>query len=101
MTARVATAQAFSPEVQQFAERVGLAAGLAELEGISQRLFPGPLGVVLEHDPEWPDAPMITFSVHATGDCREIIDRECQWHEAVRVNLPDALPHVRLSIDPR
>lgn len=46
---------------------------------MTQRLFPGPVGVRREHDPELPEE-YVVFDVHAHGTLDEIMIRDLEWH---------------------
>jgi hypothetical protein len=66
---------------------------------IAASLFPGPVTVDREFDPEAPMDPFWVVSVEASGSFEDIIRRQCEWHEKIR---PIACQiDVRLSINPR
>lgn len=46
---------------------------------MTQRLFPGPVGVHREHDPELHEE-YVVFDVHAHGSFDERTARELEWH---------------------
>lgn len=46
---------------------------------MTERLFPGPVGVRREHDPELPEE-YVMFDVHVMGTLDEMMVRDRQWH---------------------
>lgn len=73
----------FPPEVRAIAERFRVAHLLPEILDFTEQIFPGPVAVMVEWDPEIPDDPHIVFEVKATGTIAEILDREGEWHRKV------------------
>jgi hypothetical protein len=54
-----------------------------EVRRITHELFPGPCEFTHEFDPEYPEDRYVVVNVEATGEPKEIVDRECLWHERV------------------
>jgi hypothetical protein len=67
-----------------------------EIVQISTELFPGPLEVQLETDPEMPDDSFLVLTVHADGPVKNIVRRRREWHRRVSEMLPGR--EIRLSI---
>ena len=79
----------------------GLSAWMPDVKRITEELFPGPFSCNDEFDPEYPDDTYVVISVESTGDIREAVRRQCEWHERVRALSPDLFGKLRLSISPR
>ncbi len=62
---------------------------------------PGALEISLEFDPDEPDEKYLVFTVEATGETRELLDRRHQWHLAVADVVGEDAIKFRLSIYPR
>lgn len=54
---------------------------------MTQRLFPGPINIRRQHDPELPEEYAV-FEVHPRGAFEEIMARDYQWHEELGVLAP-------------
>ena len=74
---------------------------LAEIVGMSRELFPGPVSAELMSDPDEPSESWTVLNVESAGAPHEIIERQCEWHERLARQFPEAVSTVRLSIDPR
>jgi hypothetical protein len=79
----------------------GLSVWMSDVRQITEELFPGPFSCSGESDPEYPDDTYVVISVESTGDIREAVRRQCEWHERVRALSPDLFGKLRLSISPR
>jgi hypothetical protein len=64
-------------------------------------LFPGGVSVEVLNDPESPCETFIVLNVEAHGEAKELIARQCQWHERVAASARSEAGSYRLSIDPR
>ena len=78
-----------------------LSAWMSDVKQITEELFPGAFSCSDESDPEYPDDTYVVISVESTGDIREIVRRQCEWHERVRSLAPDLFGKLRLAISPR
>lgn len=85
-------AQALSPELP-----LGL---LDQVRRITQEIFPGKCEFTSEFDPEYPDDRYLVVNVEATGDIKEIVDREGMWHVRVQELSTDLFRNLRLSVAP-
>ena len=74
---------------------------LTEVVQLTEQLFPGAVSVELLTDPESPAETFIVLNVEAHGDAKELIERQCQWHERVAALASAAASSYRLSIDPQ
>jgi hypothetical protein len=75
-----------------------IAAFPQEVLAITGELFPGPLSIEREVDPEVPDQAFLVVTVEATGTVKDIVRRRREWHakaEPLLIGLD-----VRLSIIP-
>jgi hypothetical protein len=79
----------------------GLSLWMSEVKQITEELFPGPFSCNDEFDPEYPDDSYVVVSVESTGDMREVVLRQCEWHDRIRALSPDLFGKLRLSISPR
>jgi hypothetical protein len=69
---------------------------------LSQELFPGPVTIETEFDPEFPDDGWHAVEVEAHGEFREILDRELSWHDRIWELLgKDKGMQFRLSVIPK
>ncbi|HVC93313.1 MAG TPA: hypothetical protein VND64_06455 [Pirellulales bacterium] len=68
---------------------------------VTRDLFPGPVRVELQDDPEVVVEPYVVFTVEAEGDPKEIVRRRCVWHERLRCILSNLDEDIGLSINPR
>ncbi len=53
----------------------------ARIIAMTHELFPGPIRVETDIDPEFPDDKRFVVEVEARGEFREIIERELRWHD--------------------
>jgi hypothetical protein len=73
-----------------------------QLLAMTADTFPsGALEISLEFDPEEPDEKYLVFTVEATGETRELLDRRHRWHLAVADVVGEDAIKFRLSIYPR
>ena len=79
----------------------GLSPWMSDVKQITEELFPGPFSCNDEFDPEYPDDTYVVISVESTGDMREIVRRQREWHQRIRALSPDLFGKLRLSISPR
>jgi hypothetical protein len=68
---------------------------------IAQELFPGPCEFTDKVDPEYPEDRYVLVRVEATGDIKEIVDREEVWDERIRELWPDLWDKLVLFVVPR
>jgi hypothetical protein len=77
-------------------------AGIADkIREITQELFPGPCKLTHKFDPEYPEDGYVVVKAEATGDIKEIVDREEVWDRRVRQLWPDLWDTLRLLVVPR
>ena len=74
---------------------------LAEIVRMSRELFPGSVSVEVISDPDAPGESWTVLNVESAGTPQEIIQTQCEWHERLARQFPEAVSTVRLSIDPR
>ncbi len=74
---------------------------LTEIVRMSRELFSGPILVEVMSDPDAPGESWTVLNVESAGAPQEIIKTQCEWHERLARQFPDAVSTVRLSIDPR
>lgn len=67
-----------------------------EIAIISTDLFPGPLELLRESDPEAPDEQFLVLTVSASGTPEELVRRRREWHRRVSESLPNV--DIRLMI---
>jgi hypothetical protein len=82
-------------------EAFDLAAIMPQVRAITQDLFPGPCEFTHEFDPEYPEDRYVVVKAEATGDIKEIVDREELWHKRVRQLWPDLWDTLCLFVVPR
>jgi len=78
-----------------------LNAWMCDVQQITAELFPGTFSYEEEFDPEYPGDTYVVISVESPGDMRDVIRRQCEWHERIRGLSPDLSRKLRLSISPR
>jgi hypothetical protein len=78
-----------------------LASVMTEVREITQKLFPGKCEFTSECDPEYPEDRYVVVEVEATGEPKEIIDRESVWDERIRQRWPNLWDTLRLLVVPR
>jgi hypothetical protein len=74
-----------------------------ELTGIlrmSRELFRGTISVETMSDPDVPSESWTVLNVESVGTPNEIIKTQCEWHERLARQFPDAVSAVKLSICP-
>lgn len=59
-----------------------------EVIAISADLFPGPLELHRETDPEAVEGPFLVLTVRARGTPKELVRRRREWHRRVCESLP-------------
>jgi hypothetical protein len=69
----------FATDVLFAAERLGVASVLADVWGMTQTLFPGPIGLNVVPDPEIAELTILEFQVTARGSIPEIQQVESEW----------------------
>jgi hypothetical protein len=74
---------------------------LIEILRMSREMFPGPISVEVMSDPDAPSESWTLLNVESDGLPQEIIKTQCEWHERLARQFPEAVSTVRLSIDPR
>ena len=74
----------------------------SKIIAMTQGLFPGPIQIERDFDPQFPEDQWFVVDAEARGEVREMIDRELLWHDKVReiVGLADAL-RFRLCVFPK
>ena len=93
--------QRMATGVRSGSSTADLSALMSDVRSITEELFPGPFSYDDEFDPEYPEDTYVVINVESTGDMREVIRRECKWHERIRALAPDLFGKLRLSISPR
>jgi hypothetical protein len=73
---------------------------LDRVREITQDIFPGKCEFTREFDPEYPEDQYVVAIVEATGAIKEIVDRECVWHERMQELSSDLFRNLRLSVVP-
>ena len=74
---------------------------LTEILRMSRELFPGPISVETMSDPDAPGESWSVLNVESAGAPHEIVNTQCEWHERLARQFPEAVSTVRLSIYPR
>src|SRR5487761_87946 len=64
---------------------------------MTQRMFPGPVGVRRKEDPEFPEEYLV-FDVHAHGILEQVMARDLEWHRECRKLAPAASHLYRLAL---
>ncbi len=82
-------------------DELGSPVDWSEILRLTGELFPGDVTVDRMSDPEFPRESWVVLTVEATGEPREIIRRQCEWHERVAREFPGRFPGLRLSVCPR
>lgn len=83
------------------AVQTSLEAKLAAARRITEELFPGEITIETDFDPEYPSEEFVVFNVRATGETKELLDRQCEWHRRIAAIVPADGESFRISIDPR
>ncbi len=76
-----------------------VADAIGRILDITTELFPGEVVVGNSADPEYPDDRFVVFTVGASGELDEILDRECEWLRRVAAGTAGAHAF-RLSVHP-
>jgi hypothetical protein len=76
-----------------------VADAIGRIVEITTELFPGEVVVGNSADPEFPDDRFVVFTVEASGELDEILDRECEWLRRVAAVTPGTHTF-RLSVHP-
>jgi len=65
----------------------------SKIVAMTYKLFPGPIRIETDIDPEFPEDKRFVVEVEARGEFREIIERELRWHDKLweLVGKPDGL----------
>ena len=87
--------------VEEFGRRTTVDSVISEIVMMSREFFPEPISVELMSDPEAPGESWTVLNVESAGAPQEIIKTQCEWHERLAQQFPDAVSTVRLSIFPR
>ena len=74
---------------------------LSEIVRMSRELFPRLISVETMSNPDAPGESWTVLNVESADTPQEIIKTQCEWHERLARQFPDAVSTVRLSIDPR
>ncbi len=74
---------------------------LSEIVRMSRELFSGPISVEVMSDPNDPGETWTVLNVESDDAPQAIIKTQCEWHERLIRQFPDAVSTVRLSICPR
>ena len=82
------------------ASATSLTTWMCGVQQITEELFPCPFSFGEEFDPEYPDDTYVVIDVEATGDMRDVIRRQREWHERIRALSPELSGKLRLSISP-
>lgn len=64
---------------------------------MTQRLFPGPLGVQRKQDPEFPEE-YVVFEVHPRGTFEDVMARDYKWHDELGELAPVGSFLYRLAV---
>ncbi|MBX9788754.1 MAG: hypothetical protein K2Y37_07540 [Pirellulales bacterium] len=73
---------------------------ILDLCSVTQELFGCVPKFEATFDPEEPDCPFVVVTVDWSGDAREIIERQIQWHERIRGLMAGSSGKLRLSVMP-
>ena len=74
---------------------------LDEIVRMSGKFFAGPISVEVMSDPDAPSVSWTVLNVESAGAPHEIVNTQCEWHERLARQFPEAVSTVRLSICPR
>ena len=80
--------------------RTALQTKLAAARRITEELFPGEIRIERDYDPEYPAHRFIVFNVRATGETKELLDRQCEWHRRLAAIVPNDGESITISIYP-
>jgi hypothetical protein len=53
----------------------------SRLVSMTAELFPGPIRIESDVDPEFPEVKRLVVEVEGRGELRELVQRELQWHD--------------------
>ena len=73
---------------------------LAEIVRMSREFFSGPISVEVMSDPDAPSDSWTVLNVESDAAPQAIIKTQCEWHERLARQFPEAASNVRLSIEP-
>lgn len=85
--------------VAQFAANMGISTDFNELLSATRRIFPGPVWVEVDEDPEIADCRYFVFHVETAGDAPEDSRRRREWYRVSRDMLREHEDKLRLTID--
>ena len=85
----------------EFSHRTAVNPIISEIVRMSRELFPGPVSVEVMSDPDSPSESWTVLNVESAGAPQEIVKTQCEWHDRLARQFPDAVSTVRLSIYPR
>ena len=71
---------------------------MADVERITQELFPGIVSVQVMHDPEYPQDGFTVIEAQTGGTTEEVVDRRAEWHKRV-TRLSPHCSTLRLTLD--
>ena len=86
---------------REMLERAGVLARLAELQRITEELFPGEVSYAIETDPEIPSEHYVLFDVSVPKDYAETSRRRREWFQRTYDVLGDDCDKVRLFMGAR
>lgn len=67
------------PDIPVLPERLEDSEEYRDVLAMTQRLFPGPIEIHREQDPELPEE-YVVFDVHPRGSFEEVMARDREWH---------------------
>ena len=86
--------------VEQNDRQTASSSMLDEIVRMSGKFFAGPISVEVMSDPDAPSVSWTVLNVESAGSPKEIIKTQCEWHEWLARQFPEAVSTIRLSIDP-
>ncbi len=86
--------------VEQDELQISTSPDLTEILRMSQEFFPGRISVEVMSDPDALGEPWTVLNIESDDAPQEIIKTQCEWHERLARQFPDAVSTVRLSIYP-
>ena len=96
-----AAAQSIPAEVAAVANWIGVADHVEEVRQFTEDLFPGPVKITAAQDPDIVDDWHIVFRVQASGEIRDILNRQDVWHRRLLSCTRPRSDAFRISIDAR
>lgn len=85
------------PDVAQLAQERGIGEQLEAILELTQEMFPGPIRIETDADPEWPAERYVTFVVEVSGTMKDFVGKQGLWQEQVVERFPDCSDLVGLS----